>query len=295
MHAETFPGDNGSMEPITFADPLDVETALLNSLLVPPPSTLEPGSTSRLRDAMARFSGGRSQAARRAAVDRAVATISTYAFRANARHQAATIITTIGATRDIDAAADIGSTVPVDTVATALGVSDEDVTTFRNHLCAIVEVIGRGGASNPASDDATTWLTGRLDAMGHDGVAAASLLYQTQDSTAALFAATLLADQTGTRRRSALAATTRTAAEDVTIGITQVKTGTRVVIELESASFEFGAGTHRCPGRHVAESIVAGMMDAIDFAGLELHIDAVERHGDGRPRTLPLRLRNDQP
>ncbi len=65
-----------------------------------------------------------------------------------------------------------------------------------------------------------------------------------------------------------------------------IAAGTALVLEIGAAGLPFGAGPHECPGRAVAESIVAGVVAA--FAASHLQIDAARTvvDDDGRPTTL---------
>lgn len=80
----------------------------------------------------------------------------------------------------------------------------------------------------------------------------------------------------------------------VTVGGLHLGVGDCVVLDLEHSRFDFGLGSHRCPGREVAERIVSGMIHAVGSTGRRVHIGAIERHDDGRPRTLPLVVGDDQ-
>ena len=285
------------MEPVTVANSADVEAALLHKELVPPPppNTLHPGPTADLRDSMARFSSGDAHLSRRIAVNRSISAISHSRFTRDAWQRTTTILDTTGATRVVEAATDIGFVVPVDALAAGLGVPDRDLVAVRADVGAIVVVIGRRQPSSRESDDAAARLMNRFESMGHDAVAAVSLLYQTHDASAALFASTLLADQTGDRRRPALASTTRTATKDATIGAHNLRRRTTIIVDLESSGFEFGLGPHGCPGREIAERTVVGMVDAVRDAGLEIDVEEVDWLEDRRPRTLPLRPKAARP
>lgn len=284
-------GFNDHMEPITLAEPADVEAALLNEGLVPPPrsATLQTGATAALRDAMARFSHGDLHVARRDAVNEVIAAIGRYQFTRSTWQRTTAIIAATGLPAELDAAAAIGLVVPAECVASALGVDKSDLALVRIDVAEIAAVIGRGEPSTPASDEASARLVGRCGDLGHDPVAAVSLLYQSHDACAAFLASTLVATQTAQTRRSAVAATARTALHAVTLGSTTCSAGTPVVLDLESSGFEFGVGAHGCPGREIAERLVAGMVAAISDAALELDIDRVEWREDHRAQTLPLR------
>ncbi|NND73543.1 MAG: hypothetical protein HKN44_00905 [Ilumatobacter sp.] len=277
------------MDPIIVTGAALVEAALLDDTLVPPdpPPNLEPGETRDLRQRMARFSPPETHSHRRAAVDAAAAELTVYPFAAAARDRSAAIL---GATDDarFDAIERLGLAVPVEVVALALGVPEPDLVGVRHDVRSIAEVIGRQQRSSPASDHATARLLQRFGGDTPAGVATVSLLYQTHDATAALFGSHLLARRRDEARRSAVAATIRCATAATMIGSTAIPRGATVSVDLDSTGFEFGVGPHACPGRAIAERIVAGMLDAIDAVDFELCVDDVEWQPDGRPRTLPM-------
>ena len=156
---------------------------------------------------MARFRSGESHDLPRAMVEQAIWAIGQQRLSADARRRTTAILAATSSERIVDAIADIGFVVPVNTVASALGVPDDDLDAVRGDVYSMVAVIGRRAPSSPVSDAAIGRLLDRLEVLGHDSVAAASMLYQSHDASAALFAAMLLADQTGLARRPALAAT----------------------------------------------------------------------------------------
>lgn len=58
------------------------------------------------------------------------------------------------------------------------------------------------------------------------------------------------------------------------------------VLEIGAAGFPFGSGAHECPGRAVAESLVAGVADALAAAGYVVDATRTVVDTDGRPTTL---------
>lgn len=275
------------MDTITFSTPSEVGAALRSDALIPPdpPTTLASGATADLRRDMARFSGPPLHRERRAAVDAAVARLASQDLVSEASRRS-TMVLDGGIA---DAIAELAFIVPVETMAAALGVPEADVSIVRADVYEIAVVIGRQAPSKAEVDAAATRMRRRFERSDADSTAPISLLYQTHDATAALFAATLLASQTDSARRPALARTARVTTEATTIGATPLVAGTVVTLDLESSGFEFGEGPHACPGRALAEDIVTGMADAFERSDYELIPDAIAWHPDGRPMALPVR------
>jgi hypothetical protein len=84
--------------------------------------------------------------------------------------------------------------------------------------------------------------------------------------------------------------TLRSAATDTDVAGTPVAAGALVALDLDATGLELGAGPHRCPGREVAEAIVAGVLDALDDRGYALLAGLVVLD-EGRPLALPMEPR----
>ncbi len=258
------------MSVIHFTDPDEVGVALRTDALVPPPApaNLGDGATAQLRNAMARFSHGDEHGPRRdqviAAFDRLdPGAIETTARALSERFLGARALSALGLGAQAgDERPDLGFVVPTHCMAAALGVPESEWEIVRSDVVAVVAVIGRQEAASEASDRAAERLMQRFADHPDGPVAAISLLYQNHDATAALLAAVGTAADSGEQRRSALVETVRQAAEPTTVGSTAIEAGSTVVLSMEARSNEFGAGPHACPGRAVAEAIVAGIVAA---------------------------------
>lgn len=259
---------------------------MTSSALIPPaaPETTT-GVLSTLRSEMARFSDTTSHPARRAQLEACVASVGTFPFQDQARRRAANVLK--GA--QVNAIAELAFVIPTDTFATALQIEDDELGELRSDVKAVVEVIGRHRPSTAAANDAASRLLERFQTHASGPVAAISLLYQNHDATAALVASMLLARHERTDRRSALARTVRVATEATKIGETEITPGSLVELNLETSRFEFGVGPHHCPGQPIAESIVAGILEAVDAADYQVVSDLVELNPDGRAKELPMR------
>ncbi len=259
------------MSPVELTSSAAVEAALLDPRLVPPPAdSLRPGATADLRQAMARFSPPETHGPRRAAVAELLAAIDHHPFAADAARRARAIVEAIGSARPVDGAADLGDVVPVEVVALALGVGEPELPSVRADVLAVVKVIGRRQPATDEADAATMRLTDRLGELGHDPVAAVSLLYQTHDATAQLVAAMLIADAANAPRSPAVAATVRIVATATVVGEQELTAGTAVSLNLASSGFEYGLGAHACPGRGVAERIALGILGVVRDAEVEV-------------------------
>jgi hypothetical protein len=137
-------------------------------------------------------------------------------------------------------------------------------------LLEIVRVIGRGERLTNACDLAVERMLERCSTGGRDAVSVVSLLYQNFDATASLVINTIVANHLKQQRVSAVKQTLRIARADIAIGGTHIETNDMVILDLDAAGLEFGAGSHQCPGRALAESICRGIADAVSSSGCEL-------------------------
>ncbi len=272
-------------ERIAFTTRADAEIALNSDSLIPPPkpTSLLPGATADLRDAMARFSAAPVHAQRRAAVVLAIDQLNADRLRQVAAERAALRLRG----DRIDAVADLAYVVPTEAICSMLD-ADADLADVLADTLAVVKVIARGEPSSESSDSAADRLLLRFAAHPMGAVPAVSLLYQTHDATAALTLATIVARDQGSERRCAITSTVRVATQATTIGTTAVAAGSVVTIVLDTSGYEFGAGPHRCPGQHLAEAIVDGIMDALDAGNYRMLTDLAVFNDAGRPTTLPM-------
>jgi cytochrome P450 len=90
-----------------------------------------------------------------------------------------------------------------------------------------------------------------------------SLLYQNFDATAAAVRAATTARRRGTPAEPAVARTRRTVLESTVVDGLEVEPEIDVVLEIGAAGLPYGAGPHECPGRVLAERIVAGIVGVV--------------------------------
>ncbi len=246
------------MSVVHITAPDEVGVALRSDALVPPPApaTLGHGPTAQLRRDMARFSHGDDHGPRRDQVVAAVDRLDSAEMETAARVLTERFLG--GAATD--AGRGLGFVVPTHCMAAALGVPDAEWEIVRTDVAVVVAAIGRQEAASDAIDQATERLMLRFAHHPDGPVAAISLLYQNHDATAALLAAVSEAAERGDDRGSALVKTVRVATESTRIGGTAIDVGSTAVLSLEALANEFGAGPHECPGRSVAEAIVAGIV-----------------------------------
>jgi len=232
----------------------DAVTALSTAVLIPPPRPVNfsEGATADLRDAMARFSAAKDHGPRRAAVMQSVGSIDLELVE---QTSAELMTERLNGALDVVAA---GWEIPTFTLATVFGFADQRQQ-IRDDVEAVARVIGRGEASNPEADAATTRLLG-LFGDHEDPVAPVSILYQNFDATGALLPTMVLAAFASTGP-PAHGSTVRVAEESVLIGEHTIAPGEAVQIDLEG--IRWGAGPHKCPGEAVANAIVAGAVRAV--------------------------------
>lgn len=266
-------------------DPAAVATALATPTLVPlpAPESLQAGATLDLRTSMARFSSGPAHAERRAEVAELVEWYDLGAIEVSAD-----VATTERLTGSIDAMVDIARRVPTEVLLHAAGVPAFEHAGLLVDVRAMVAVIGRGEPSSTASDQSVERLLARFRHHPAGAVPVVSTLYQAHDATAWFIGTSLLAESQGSARRSAVVQTARFALADTLVGSTLVPSGTTVALDLAGADLEFGAGPHHCPGRRVAEAIVAGVRAAVRRAGYVVTHDGVVVDEHGRPSVLPM-------
>jgi hypothetical protein len=269
--------------------PSDVAAALSAPALrvVPPPA--EAGPAADLIARMARFSDGDAHRRRRAAAVRLLPPAAHVA--ALAREHAARQLREAEPAGELDVMP-LARTLPAEVLARALGLSAPGAASaavLTGRLCdaLLSGVPGRAAAAGEAAAGlrATLQPLGLTDA---DEVAAASILFQARDSTAALIGAAVLgsarpgcgraADRVEyvLRREAPVQCTRRVATADTTIGTAVVPRGSSVWIFVAAAELgsgqpaTFGSGPHGCPAAVVATAITREVVTAVDAGGWRL-------------------------
>jgi cytochrome P450 len=144
-------------------------------------------------------------------------------------------------------------------------------------------------APTPDADTAARELCVTLGALGLTGedevAAAASILFQARDATAALIGAAVLAPQppesghttvrvqSVLRRQAPVQCTRRTAVADLPIGVALIPRGSDVWIFVAAAELgngapaTFGSGPHGCPGAPAETAIAGEVLTILDEGG----------------------------
>lgn len=272
------------------ARPEDVAAALASPALsvAPPGSPL--GAARQLQARMARFSDGADHARRRAVLEALLPGVEGVEQAAAVR--AGALLGGWVAPFDV---MPLARTVPVAVLAAALGVASahiERVVTLTSRLC---DALAPSLAPPPASRDVdlvASELVALLEPMGpwdiEQVAAAAGVLFQARDATAALIGAALLAgdhEPHGDADRwieralwqdAPVQCTRRVAIADVVLGGVAVPRGASVWVVLagtvhggtERGPAAFGAGPHACPGSSLALALARGVVAAVRACGL---------------------------
>ncbi|MEE6264023.1 cytochrome P450 [Plantactinospora sonchi] len=266
------------------ARPDDVDAALVApELAVIPPGRPDVSAAGRLRARMARFSDGPDHARRRS-LARALLPDPDRAARA----AAAETVARVGDRGGPVDVMPVARTVPVAVLAAALGVDPTEidrVVMLTGRLCDAFAPVPRPTVSPAEADAAAEGLRELLrPAVGSAQerlAAAAGLLFQARDATAALIGSALLADdspaepdrriETVLRRQAPVQSTRRWARADLLLGGALVPRGAEVWLLLAAAETPgrstgpatFGGGPHACPGRTLAAALARGVVGAV--------------------------------
>jgi len=244
--------------PIVLTERNAVEAVLRDDVHFVPHGSDDPssGSTIGLRAEMARFSSASHHAARRTAVVAAIERLDVE--RAEAIARASTQHAVARGEHDDE----IAATVPTLTIIELLGWrADREVVL--DDVASIVRVIGRGEPATPESDASTDRLTSYAADHPAGAVAVLSILYQNFDATAAAVLAATTAHRRGTPAEPAVARTRRTVSVATVVDGLAVEPDSHVLLEIGAAGFPYGVGPHECPGRMLAERIVAGIVGVV--------------------------------
>jgi cytochrome P450 len=284
--------------------PLDVAAALAAPTLrvVPPPTAAGPAADLIAR--MARFCDGEAHRRRRALTVQLLPTVREVAGHAADGATEYLRMQESAATLDV---MPLARTLPARALARALGLSAPDATLAADLTGRLCEALASPrtpmGKPNAAADAAETADAPEADHAGaaasqlcavlrglplsseDEVAAAASILFQARDATAALIGAAVLApapgepSQTAVRVESALRreapvqCTRRAAAADTTIGAAFLPSGSAVWIFVAAAELgnrtpaTFGSGPHGCPGGSAATAIAREVVTALDAGG----------------------------
>lgn len=278
------------------ARPADVTAALASpALSVATPVAVEatpPGDARLLQARMARFTDPPQHAPRRALLEQLLPDPAGLQPAASRQTSAALQ----GRTGTFDAMT-LARCVPVLVLAAALGVPAAEtarVAVLVGQLCDALAPSLAPPATSSSGDDAARALGELLQYVGPwDGDqvdAAAALLFQARDATAALIGNALLADdaahpapahrdpglavEQALRWDAPVQCTRRTARADVQLGGVTVPSRERVWVVLAAAEqgapsrpATFGAGPHACPGAAHAVALARGVLAGLDTAG----------------------------
>lgn len=291
------------------ARPDDVVEALASPALRVPPLVPSVGEAVRLQARMARFSDGPEHLRRRALVEAVLPEVDGTEEAARRRTEAG-----VGRRTTFDAMS-LARTVPVAALAAAMGVVLADVG-------GVVELVGRLSDAlapsfsplpvPPHADAAALELEERLAPIGpwddEHVAAAAGVLFQAGDATAALIGACVSSDD-GTdgdpshriervlHQHAPVQCTRRVAVDDVVLGGVAVPRGATLWVVLAAGErgpgtppATFGSGPHVCPGSSLARALAGGVVAALRDGGWRPVPGQSVRH-EGRPNLrLPARI-----
>jgi cytochrome P450 len=252
---------------------------------VPPPTAAGPAADLVAR--MARFCDGEAHRRRRALTVQLLPTVREVA--GHAAEAAAEYLRKQESAQAFDVMP-LARALPAWALARALGLSAPEATLaadLTGRLCEALSSARPDAAA--AADEAATQLCavlGRLPLSSEEEIAAAaSILFQARDATAALIGAAVLAPAPGEagqtavrvesalRREAPVQCTRRAAAADTTIGAAFIPGGSAVWIFVAAAEIgngtpaTFGSGPHACPGGPAATAIAREVVTALDAGG----------------------------
>ena len=230
--------------------------ALETPALAMPGDTLPAGSTRDLRRAMARFCDGDAHLAARTSVEAAIAGVDRARLESATRQRTRALLAH-------DRGDEVSVLVPASAMAETLGIIDahDDGAALIERLVRVGEAIVAG--TFLVEGALTDQTAAELLAMSEDAgepVAIISILHQTRGATGALIEATL---DSVVPRPVAVPSTKRTAVSGLELdSFGDIAAGETVAVELDQAT-EFGHGPHACPGRELAEMIVAVVVETL--------------------------------
>jgi cytochrome P450 len=280
------------------SSPLDVATALTAPDLHVIPPTAGAGPAADLIGGMARFREGEAHRRGRALTVMLLPPLAE--ITARARDCAAHFLRE-RATAEVLDVMPLARTIAAEALGRAMGLRGPDAASAADATGRLCDALVSGQTSD--ADEAATQLRAairplRLSDEG-ETVAAASILFQARDATAALVGAAALAparaqlEQTAVRvdsvlrRQAPVQCTRRSAVADTTIGAAFIPRGSEVWIFLAAAELgngrpaTFGTGPHGCPAADEAAAIARAVLTVLDEDGLRpvpgQHVDHEQR------------------
>lgn len=246
--------------------------------VIPPP--IGSGPAAALVARMARFSDGDAHRRRRALTLRLLPPVAEIGARAADR--AARYLDECGAAAVLDVMP-LARTLPAEALGAAMGLSGLQAASAADLTGRLCDALSAGRTSD--ADEAATRLCAALRPLRLSGddevVAAASILFQARDATAALIGAAVLSPapaesgQTAVRvdavlrREAPVQCTRRAAVADTTIGAAVIPRGSDVWIFLAAAELgngrpaAFGSGPHGCPAAEEAATIARAVVTVL--------------------------------
>lgn len=179
----------------------------------------------------------------------------------------------------------------------------DDVEPVVDDVRLLVGALGPGVTPSKESNESAERLLGHLG-DDPDGVAAISIIVQTQDATAALIGQALAVDEPGCTARDRVnwavlhAAPVRQTLRYLPAGVVPIdpQLADPIVVRLDSVGplpLTFGRGAHGCPGRNVAVLLAEAVIDPFVHRRWRPRLDSLvyeERANLSLPATLVGRL-----
>jgi cytochrome P450 len=269
--------------------PPDVAAALTTPALHVIAPSAGAGPAAELVARMARFCDGEAHRRRRAVTVRLLPPVA--AVTRHAADHAVRYLRARAAADQLDIMP-LARALPAEAIARAMGLNGPAAAKAADRtgrLCDALSAGPRHAGTVRTADAAASELGAALRPLGlsdeDEVAAAASILFQARDATAALIGAAVLAPrppesgqtavrvQSALRREAPVQCTRRTASTDTPIGGALIPRGSDVWIFVAAAELgngapaTFGGGPHGCPGAAAATAIACEVLTILDAGG----------------------------